>query len=210
MNRRILLAGVLVAQVAAAVPDQTISLALGLPAAELGWQVRATDRLTFGARLAWDQLNREESLSLSTVGITATVGLALPFERFRVSLEGAPGVRHFAGSFRDVTCGCIVDTSPAYALQMPVTASLRVPLSEETGLTLFSTLGSDLVLTGGLLVSPQAGVAIDVTLSPVVSLGLMARVGRVLVVNNVDPAVLGGRRAITMPLALLFIIALRL
>ncbi len=196
---------------AALLASQTISLALGLPAVELGWQVRSSDRLAFGARLAWDQLDREESLSLSAVGITAPMRLDLAFDGFTVSLEAAPGARRLAGHFRDASCGCIVDTSTAYALQMPVTASLRVPLSEAAGSTLFSTLGSDLLLSGGFLVSPQAGLAFDAAVSPAVSLGAMARAGRVLVLgDNVDPAVLGGRRAITMPLALLLTIAVRL
>jgi hypothetical protein len=196
---------------AALLASQTISLALGLPAVELGWQVRVSDRLAFGARLAWDQLDREESLSLSAAGITAPMRLDLAFDGFTVSLEAAPGARRFAGSFRDASCGCILDTSTAYALQMPVTASLLVPLSEVVGLTLFSTVGSDLLLSGGFLVSPQAGLALDAAVSPAVSLGVMARAGRVLVLgDNVDPAVLGGRRAITMPLALLLTIAVRL
>ncbi len=205
------LAAVLAAPAAAAAPRHTISLALGLPAAELGWQVRASDRLAFGARLAWDQLDSEESLSLSAVGITAPARLDLVFEHFAVWLEAAPGARRIGGRFREASCGCIVDTSTAYALQMPVTASLRIPLSEVVGLTLFSTLGSDLLLSGGLLVSPQAGAGADATVSPAVSLGFMARAGRMFVLgDNVDPAVLGGRRAITMPLALLFTIAVRL
>ena len=196
---------------AALLASQTISLALGLPAVELGWQVRASERLAFGARLAWDQLDREESLSLSAVGIAAPVRLDLAFDRFTVSLEAAPGARRFAGRVRDASCGCLVDTSTAYALQMPVTASLRVPLSEVAGLMLFSTVGADLLLSGGVLVSPQAGLALDAAASPAVSLGVMARAGRVLVLgDNVDPAVLGGRRAITMPLALLLTIAVRL
>jgi hypothetical protein len=204
-----LLAGLLVAGAAAA--DQTISVALGLSAAELGWQIRASDRLAFGARLAWDQIDREESLSLSAAGITAPARLDLAFERFTVSLEAAPGARRLAGRFRDAGCGCLVDTSPAYALQIPVTASLRIPLSEVARSTLFATLGADLLLSSGLLISPQAGVAMDAAVSPAVSLGILARVGRLLVVgDNVDPAILGGRRAITMPLALLLTIAVRL
>jgi hypothetical protein len=211
VSRWIRLAGLFVAQAAAAAPGHTISLALGLPAAELGWQVRASDRLAFGARLAWDQLDSEESLSLSAVGITAPARLDLVFEHFAVWLEAAPGARRIAGRFREASCGCIVDTSPAYALHVPLTASLRVPLSEVVGLTLFSTLGSDLLLSGGLLVSPQVGGAADAAVSPAVSLGLMARAGRMFVLgDNVDPAVLGGRRAITMPLALLLTIAVRL
>ena len=196
---------------AALLTSQTISLAVGLPAVELGWQVRASDRLAFGARLAWDQLDREESLSLNAAGISAPARLDFAFERFTVSLEAAPGVRRLAGRFRDASCGCIVDTSPAYALQMPVTASLRVPLSEVVGVSLFSTLGSDLLLSGGFLVSPQAGLALDAAVSPAVSLGLMARAGRVLALgDDVDQAILGGRRALTMPLALLLTIAVRL
>jgi len=211
MSRWMWLAAVLAAPAAAAAPRHTISLALGLPAAELGWQVRASDRLAFGARLAWDQLDSEESLSLSAIGITAPARLDFAFEHFVVWLEAAPGARRIAGRFREASCGCIVDTSPAYAFQVPLTASLRVPLSEVVGLTLFSTLGSDLPLSGGLLVSPQVGAAADAVVSSAVSLGLMARAGRMLVLgNNVDPAVLGGRRAITMPLALLLTIAVRL
>jgi hypothetical protein len=70
---------------------------------------------------------------------------------------------------------------------------------------------SALLLSGGLLVSPQVGAAADAAVSPAVSLGLMARAGRMLILgDNVDPAVLGGRRAITIPLALLLTIAVRL
>lgn len=192
---------------AALLASQTISVALGLPAAELGWQARTSERLAFGARLAWDQLDRDESLSLGAVGVAAPARLDLPFERFTASLEAAPGARRFAGHFRDASCSCIVDTSPAVSLQLPVTAGLRVPLSEAVGSTLFSTLGSDLLLSGGLLLSPQAGVALDVAVSPAVSLGIMARAGRVLAIGGVDPAVLGGHRALTMPFALLLTLA---
>jgi hypothetical protein len=211
MSRWMWLAAVLAAPAAAAAPRHTISLSLGLPAVELGWQVRASDRLNFGARLAWDHLDREENLSLSAVGVTMPARLDLPFEHFTVWLEAAPGARRFAGRFRDASCGCIMDASPAYALQMPLTAGLRLPLSEVAGFALFTTLGSDLLLAWEFLVSPQAGVAVDAALSPAVSLGLMARAGRMFVLGgNVDPAVLGGRRAITMPLALLLTIAVRL
>jgi hypothetical protein len=209
VSRATLLAGLLVSGAAAA--GQTVSVALGLTAAELGWQVRASDRLAFGARLAWDQLNREESLSLDAVGISAPARLDLPLERLTVSLEAAPGARRFSGRFRDAGCGCIADTSPAHAFQMPVTASLHARLSEAAGATIFSTLQSDLLLSGGILLSPQAGVSLDAAVSPAVSLGILARVGRVLVLGDgVAPAVLGGRRAITMPLALLLTIAVRL
>jgi len=201
-----LLAGLLSAGAASA--DPVITLSVGLPAAELDFRLRASDRLAFGARVAWDQLDREESLSLGAAGVAAPVRLDLALSRFGLSLEAAPGVRRLTGRFRDAGCGCIVDAAPAVALQLPVSAGLRAPLSDAAGLTLFSTLGSDLLLSGGLLVSPQAGLAIDAAVSGAISLGLTARGGRVLALGS-DPPILGGRRAITMPLALLLTLAVR-
>lgn len=205
-----LLAALLVAQAAEAAPRQTIVLALGLSGAELGWQVRASDRLSLGARLAWDQLSREETLSLRALGITVPARLDLPFERITISLEAAPGARHLAGRFRDASCGCLADTAPASTFQIPVTASLRFPLSDSAELALFSTLGIDLLLSGRFILSPQAGAALEAAVSPAVSLGLLARLGRVLLLGDgIDPAILGGHRAIAMPLAVLLTIAVR-
>jgi hypothetical protein len=148
---------------------------------------------------------------LSAVGITAPARLDLAFERITISLEAAPGARHLAGRLRDASCRCLADTAPASTFQMPVTASLRFPLSESAGLTLFSTLGTDLLLSGGFIVSPQAGAAMEAAVSPAVSLGLMARLGRMLLLgDSVDPAILGGHRAIAMPLGVLLTIAVRL
>ena len=195
---------------AAAAPAQEISLALGLPSAELGWLARASERLSYGARISWDQLSREESLSVGAVGIAAPARLELASGRLTFSLEAAPGARHFAGHLRGADCGCILDTRTAWAIQLPLTASLRAALSEGAGVAVFSTLAPDLLLSGGLLLSPQAGLAVDAAPTEAFSLGLLARAGRVLVLGDAAQAVLGGRRAVTLPLALLLTATLRL
>jgi hypothetical protein len=202
-----LLAAAVAAQVATPA-DQTFSLALGLPSAEVGWQRRAAGRLWLGARGTWDQLDREEALSLSAVGIAAEILVELPLGNTSLALEVAPGARRLTSSFRDAN-GSIVDASPVYSLQLPASAMLRVPLSDTSRFSVFATLAPDLLLSGGLVLSPQVGVAAQTDLSPAFSIGAEARAGRVFVVSG-EPAVFAGHHAVTMPLAILLTAALRL
>jgi len=66
----------------------------------------------------------------------------------------------------------------------------------------FAALGTDTVG----LVSPQAGAAVDFSVAEAIALGLEASSGRVLAPWS-RPAVLGGERALWMPLALLITLA---
>lgn len=202
---RPLLAVVLVASAAAA--DQTLSLALGLPSAELGWQRRVAGPLAAGARLTWDQLDRDESLSLTAVGIAAPVSYDLALGRFTLALELAPGARRLTSSFRDAG-GAIVEAAPAWSLQLPLTAALRMPFLDASRFTVFATLAPDLILAGGLVLSPQAGVAAESDLSSVFSLGIDVRAGRLFAVSG-EPAVFAGRHAVSMPLAIRLTATLR-
>jgi hypothetical protein len=208
LRRGVVFAAVLGAPVLAAAPGQTFSLALGLPSAELGWRRNASERLALGARLTWDQLDRDETLSLSALGIAAPVSFELALGSFILALEVAPGARRTTSRIRDASSGSIVDATPVYSLRMPFTTTLRMPLSDASRLSVFAAIAPDLILSGGLVLSPQAGVAAETDVSPAFSIGVEGRAGRVFVVSG-EPAVFAGRHAVTMPLAILLTAAFR-
>lgn len=191
---------------------------MGLPALRVSWERQIADALRFGIEVGAEQLNRKESLSLTSVGIR----MPLRWEGvrtaggFTVSLDGSAGVRRISGHLRPESCGCVQALSAAFSFQGAGGASARWTISERTGVSIFAELGIDALGSGGgpgpragLLLSPQAGATFDVRVAARIALGLEARSGRLVAPSaSFRPAVLGGEGALWMPLALLLTLAI--
>ena len=187
---------------------QTFSLALGPPSAEVDWRRHVSDRFALGARAGWDQLDRDESLSISALGIAVPLSFEVALGSLNLSLEAAPGARRLTSRYRDAA-NAVVDAAPVYSLQLPLTGALRIPFSGGARLMPFATLAPDFIFSGGIALSPQAGLAVETDLSSAFSIGLEARAGRVFVLEG-EPPIFAGRHAVTMPLAIMLTAALRL
>jgi len=188
------------AQAAEVDRGQQVAVALGLPAVRVSGEKRIGKAFWLGIEIAAEQLNRGEDLSLTSVGVRLPVRwYVAKSSEWALSLDGSIGVRRLSGRLR--TQG-IEPVPTALSLQLEAGTRARWAASDTTGVAAFAAVGTDTVG----LVSPQAGAAVDFSVAEAIALGLEASSGRVLAPWS-RPAVLGGERALWMPLALLFTLA---